>query len=63
VSHWRDQVAAVGLDRTARALRDAGLALSRYRRGRMFPAPSPACGAGHDNRRAVDEALALGAPC
>ncbi|MBV9634906.1 MAG: sugar phosphate isomerase/epimerase [Methylobacteriaceae bacterium] len=64
VSPWRDQVAAVGLERAARAVRDAGLDLSGYCRGGMFPADA----AHHqtmreDNRRAVDEAKALGAPC
>jgi len=64
IDPWRDQVAAVGLDRAAKAVRDAGLELSGYCRGGMFPAD-----AAHrnevrdDNRRAVDEAKALGAPC
>jgi hypothetical protein len=38
IDPWRDQVAAVGLDRAARSLRDAGLELSGYCRGGMFPA-------------------------
>ncbi|MBV9245006.1 MAG: sugar phosphate isomerase/epimerase, partial [Methylobacteriaceae bacterium] len=64
VSPWRDQVAAIGLERAARAVKDAGLDLSGYCRGGMFPTD-----AAHfevmreDNRRAVDEAKALGAPC
>jgi sugar phosphate isomerase/epimerase len=64
IDPWRDQVAAVGLDRAARAVRDAGLELSGYCRGGMFVAD-----AAHrlemrdDNRRAVDEAKALGSPC
>ena len=64
IDPWRDQVAAVGLDRAVRAVRDAGLDLSGYCRGGMFVAD-----AAHrmevrdDNRRAVDEAKALGAPC
>ncbi|MCW5686717.1 MAG: sugar phosphate isomerase/epimerase [Pseudolabrys sp.] len=64
VSPWRDQVADVGLDRAVKAVKDAGLDLSGYCRGGMFVAD-----AGHrqesrdDNRRAVDEAKALGAPC
>ena len=64
IDPWRDQVAAVGLDRAVRAVRDAGLELSGYCRGGMFTAD-----AAHrsevrdDNRRAVDEAAALGAPC
>ncbi len=64
ISPWRDQVAAVGLDRAVRAVKDAGLKLSGYCRGGMFPADSAHRGeARGDNRRAVDEAAALGAPC
>jgi sugar phosphate isomerase/epimerase len=64
IDPWRDQVASVGLDRAARAVRDAGLELSGYCRGGMFVAD-----AAHrtevrdDNRRVIDEAKALGAPC
>jgi sugar phosphate isomerase/epimerase len=64
VSPWRDQVAAVGLDRAVRAVKDAGLKLSGYCRGGMFPADAAHLEeARDDNRRAVDEAAALGAPC
>ena len=64
IDPWRDQVAAVGLDRTARAVRDAGLELSGYCRGGMFTADAAhRTEARDDNRRAVDEASALGAPC
>jgi len=64
ISPWRDQVAAVGLDRAVRAVRDAGLDLSGYCRGGMFPADAAHRGAARDdNRRCVDEARALGAPC
>src|SRR5258708_23078718 len=64
VSPWRDQVAAVGLERAARLIRDAGLKLSGYCRGGLFPASSEQIAAARDdNRRAVDEAAALGAPC
>src|ERR1700754_1306725 len=38
IDPWRDQVAAVGLDRAARAVRDAGLELSGYCRGGVFVA-------------------------
>jgi sugar phosphate isomerase/epimerase len=64
IDPWRDQVAAIGLDRATRAVRDAGLELSGYCRGGMFTSD-----AAHriemrdDNRRAVDEAKTLGAPC
>ena len=64
IDPWRDQVAAVGLDRAVRAVRDAGLELSGYCRGGMFPADAVHRSAARDdNRRAVDEAKALGAPC
>ena len=64
VSPWRDQVAAVGLDRAVAAVKGAGLALSGYCRGGMFPADEAhRAEARDDNRRAVDEAVALGAPC
>ena len=64
IDPWRDQVAAVGLDRAVRAVRDAGLELSGYCRGGMFTADAAhRTAARDDNRRAVDEAKALGAPC
>ena len=65
ISPWRDQVAAAGLKETARQLRDSGVELSGYCRGGMFPALDRAGRkeALDDNRRAVDEALTLGAPC
>jgi sugar phosphate isomerase/epimerase len=64
ISPWRDQVQAVGLERVARAVRDGGFRLSGYCRGGMFPADAAHRAAERDdNRRAVDEAAALGAPC
>jgi sugar phosphate isomerase/epimerase len=64
ISPWRDQVAAVGLERAIQAVKQAGLELSGYCRGGMFPADAAHLGeAQDDNRRAVDEAAALGAPC
>ncbi|WP_395456669.1 sugar phosphate isomerase/epimerase family protein [Azospirillum melinis] len=64
VAPWRDQVAAVGLDAAVQAVRSGELALSGYCRGGMFPAdPSKAAEVRDDNRRAVDEAAALGAAC
>ena len=64
ISPWRDQVAAVGLDRAVRSVRENDLALSGYCRGGMFPAdPGRRAEVRDDNRRAVDEALALGASC
>ena len=65
IDPWRDQVQAVGLARVTRQVRDAGLALTGYCRGGFFPAVD-AAGLGAalaDNRRAVEEAKALGATC
>jgi len=64
IDPWRDQVAAIGLDRAVRAVRDADLELSGYCRGGMFTSDAARrLEAREDNRRAVDEAKALGAPC
>lgn len=64
IDPWRDQVAAIGLDRAVRVVRDAGLDLSGYCRGGMFVADDAhQQTARDDNRRAVDEAKALGASC
>jgi sugar phosphate isomerase/epimerase len=64
IDPWRDQVAAIGLDRAVRAVRDAGLELSGYCRGGMFTSDAAhRIEARDDNRRTVDEAKALGAPC
>jgi sugar phosphate isomerase/epimerase len=64
LSPWRDQVEAVGLERAVKAVRDGGFRLSGYCRGGMFPADAAHRQAERDdNRRAVDEAAALGAPC
>ncbi|KRC28923.1 MULTISPECIES: sugar phosphate isomerase/epimerase family protein [unclassified Acidovorax] len=65
ISPWRDQVAAAGLDATARQLRSHGMALSGYCRGGFFPAADAAGlrAALDDNRRAIDEAKTLDAAC
>lgn len=65
ISPWRDQVAAMGLDQIARQLRALGISLSGYCRGGFFPAADAAGlrAALEDNRRAIDEAKALDAPC
>src|SRR5579862_4791783 len=64
IDPWRDQVAAVGLDRAVRAVRDAGLELSGYCRGGMFTSDTARRGeVRDDNRRCIDEAKALGASC
>jgi sugar phosphate isomerase/epimerase len=65
VSPWRDQVAAAGLQATARSLRELGLQLSGYCRGGMFTYTDAASrqAVRDDNRRALDEACTLAAPC
>ena len=65
ISPWRDQVAAVGLEKIAHQLRDTGIALSGYCRGGFFPAVDTAgrAAALDDTRRAIDEAKTLNAPC
>jgi sugar phosphate isomerase/epimerase len=64
IDPWRDQIAAVGLQRAVRAVHDAGIDLSGYCRGGMFTADAAhRSEARDDNRRAVDEAKALGASC
>jgi sugar phosphate isomerase/epimerase len=64
IDPWRDQVAVVGLERAARAVRETGLELSGYCRGGMFTSDAARrMEVRDDNRRCVDEAKALGAPC
>ena len=65
ISPWRDQVAAIGLERTRSLVRRHEIALSGYCRGGMFPASNAAGlqAALDDNRRAVDEAKTLSAAC
>jgi len=65
ISPWRDQVHAIGLERTTELVRGHTLELSGYCRGGMFPAMDAAGrrAALDDNRRAVDEAKQLEATC
>jgi sugar phosphate isomerase/epimerase len=58
VGLWREQTADFGLDNTVRTVRAAGIQVSTLCRGGFFQRP----GWGEDNRRAIDEAAALGAP-
>jgi len=55
---WREEVAAFGLDRTAKLVRDAGLRVTSLCRGGFFGAD----GWFDDNRHAIDEAATLSAP-
>lgn len=65
ISPWRDQVQALGLQKSAQLIRSNELMVSGYCRGGMFPGIDEAArrAADDDNRRAVDEALALNAAC
>ncbi|MFI6322218.1 sugar phosphate isomerase/epimerase family protein [Nonomuraea sp. NPDC050556] len=56
---WRQEVEAQGLDETVALVRDAGLRVSSLCRGGFLTSGD----ALDDNRRAIDEAAALGAPC
>jgi sugar phosphate isomerase/epimerase len=65
IDPWRDQVQAIGLDKIARQIRDAGVRLSGYCRGGFFTGANAKelAAALDDNRRAIDEAKALDSPC
>ena len=65
IAPWRDQVAKSGIEQASKLIRKHGLKLSGYCRGGMFPAADEAgrARARDDNRRALDEALILGAEC
>jgi sugar phosphate isomerase/epimerase len=58
VGLWRDQVAPYGPDTAANLVREAGLTVSSLCRGGFFHDPEWY----DDNRRAIDEAVTLGAP-
>jgi sugar phosphate isomerase/epimerase len=58
VAPWRHRIAETGTSASARAIADAGLTVSSVCRGGFFTAP----GAEDDNRRAIEEAAAVGAP-
>ncbi|MER6075512.1 sugar phosphate isomerase/epimerase family protein [Streptomyces sp. NPDC001817] len=62
VGLWREPVQAYGLAETAKLVRDAGLTVTTLCRGGFFTAidPQERAAALADNRRAVDEAAALG---
>jgi sugar phosphate isomerase/epimerase len=65
IAPWRDQVEAIGLDAAVRIVEQNGLRVTGYCRGGMFPATDQAglAAAIDDNKRAIDEAAALGADC
>src|SRR5919112_259505 len=61
ISPWRDQLAEMGIDAAARAIRANDLTVTGLCRGGMFPAADEAGRrrAIEDNLRAIDEAYAL----
>jgi sugar phosphate isomerase/epimerase len=63
IAPWRDIVQVVGSATAGKLIRDAGLTVSCYCRAGLFPAADDAGrrAALDDNRRAVDEAAAIGA--
>lgn len=64
VGPWRDRVQEVGVEAAARIIRDAGLRVSTLCRGGFITASDSVAveRAMADNRVAIDEAAALGAP-
>ncbi|HET8726503.1 MAG TPA: sugar phosphate isomerase/epimerase family protein [Alphaproteobacteria bacterium] len=65
ISVWRDKLAECGVKEAARMLADHGMTVTGLCRGGMFPAPTAAerRAAIDDNRRAIEEAAAIGAQC
>ncbi|MDT0682671.1 sugar phosphate isomerase/epimerase family protein [Roseicyclus sp. F158] len=64
ISPWRDKLHEMGVDAAAKAIRDAGLGVSGLCRGGWFTERGAIdAEVRNDNRRAVDEAAALGAEC
>jgi len=65
VAPWREMVAEIGTAQAGRLFRDTGLRVTGYCRGGLFPAAdaSGRRAAIDDNKRAIDEAAAIGAEC
>ena len=65
IAPWRDKLAECGVAEAATMIADNGLAVSSLCRGGMFTAADAGSRqeALDDNRRAVDEAVAIGAQC
>ena len=65
IAPWRDQVEKITLAEAARIVHSNGLRVTGLCRGGMFPAADRAglAAAIDDNKRAIDEAAALGSPC
>lgn len=64
ISPWRDKLHEAGVGEAARMIRDSGLAVSGLCRGGWYTAQGALTDEVlDDNRRAVDEAAAIGAAC
>jgi len=65
IAPWRDKLEECGVAEATTMIADHGLAVSSLCRGGMFSAPDEAGrqAALDDNRRAVDDAVAIGAQC
>jgi sugar phosphate isomerase/epimerase len=65
IAIWRDKLAECGVKQAASALKAAGMTVTGLCRGGMFPAADKAGrqAAIDDNKRAVDEAVGIGAQC
>jgi sugar phosphate isomerase/epimerase len=65
IDPWRDQVQKIGLDESARVIKDHGMRVTGLCRGGFFPAADAAGrqAAIDDNKRALDEAATIGAEC
>jgi len=63
IAPWREMVQELGLAESAKLFRDSGLRVTGYCRAGLFPAEDAAGrqAAIDDNRRAIDEAAAIGA--
>ena len=65
IAPWRDIVQAAGIEKSGKLIRDAKIDVSCLCRGGMFPAADDAGRKAvlEDNKRAVDEAVGIGARC
>ena len=65
IDPWRDQVQKIGVEESARIIKDHGMRVTGLCRGGFFPAADAAGrqAAIDDNKRALDEAATIGAEC
>jgi len=63
ISPWRDKLAECGVAEAAKMISDNGLEVTGLCRGGMFTAPGAWSDVMDDNKRAVDEAVGIGANC